>query len=232
MKHHKTIVWLGLVTACSVFTLQAQAARRAAVPNPGLRSSYSATLMHNAKTRGTVMSQATRERWRCSGTRCEGIQVNHLDVASCRVLANMQGPVKSFVYFDGSRRGIRQLTAAQLRQCNGGRQRTRRIVVHVGRPAPDTVRTRQLTLVGIPQAADTVRTGGLLLTGNLPAPDTIRANKLSLVGDPPATDTIHTNALNLSGGQPAADSVRTGSLLLTGKSKRLHFNSKIHHNGL
>jgi len=88
------------------------------------------------------------------------------------------------------------------------------VAVHVSRPAPDTVRTGQMVLVGqgavASPAPDTVRTGQMVLVGQgagaNPAPDTVRTGQMVLVGKPQIA--------------AAPDTVRTGQLVLVGKAKR------------
>jgi len=88
------------------------------------------------------------------------------------------------------------------------------VAVHVSRPAPDTVRTGQMALVGqgavASPAPDTVRTGQMVLVGQgagaNPAPDTVRTGQMVLVGKPQIA--------------AAPDTVRTGQLVLVGKAKR------------
>jgi len=209
----------------------------------GFPSFYRATLQHTAKTHGIVLLQSSQERWSCGGTRCDGIYVRQLDVASCRALARTQGSVAAFIFYNGGTGRTQRLSAAQLRQCNGDGQRAPRVVVHVGgshssqsRSAPDTVRTGQLVLIGkgasTQPAPDTVRTGELVLIGKgastQPAPDTVRTGQLVLIGKgtstQPAPDTVRTGQLVLIGkgssALPAPDTVRTPTLILIGKGSR------------
>ena len=109
------------------------------------------------------------------------------------------------------------------------------VAVHVSRPAPDTVRTGQMVLVGqgagANPAPDTVRTGQMVLVGQgavaSPAPDTVRTGQMVLVGQGaganPAPDTVRTGQMVLVGKPQIAaapDTVRTGQLVLVGKAKR------------
>ena len=173
----------------------AQAAA-AGIPSRGIPSSYQATLQHAAKTQGTVQT-ANRDRWRCFGSRCDGIVVRQFGVAACQALAHTQGAVTAFTFYGGGT--TRQLSAAQLRQCNSSGQRARRVVVHVASPVPDTVRTSPLVLIGKPQAPDTIRTPPLVLVGKPQVPDMVRTAPLVLVGKAPVPDTIRTRPLNLVG---------------------------------
>ncbi len=165
----------------------------ARIPSRGIPSFYRATLQHAAKTQGAVRAP-NNDRWRCSGTRCDGMVVRQFGVPACQALVRVQGAVASFTGYDAGHRRSLRLNAAQLRQCNDSSQqgslavhagRVPRVTVHVDRPVPDTVRTGQLILVGKPQAPDTVRTGTLALVGKpqaQAAPDTVPTGKIILVG--------------------------------------------------
>jgi len=228
---------IGSMAVCGVM-MTSGAAEAARVSSRGIPSSYKATLQHTAKTQGTVQT-ANRDRWRCSGTRCDGVVVRQFGVPACQALAHTQGPVVSFTGYNGGTRRSLRLNAVQLRQCNGGSQLTPTVAVHVGRPnirgraVPDTVRTGQLVLIGkgasTRPAPDSVRTGQLVLIGKgastRPAPDSVRTGQLVLIGKGastrPAPDTVRTGQLVLIGKgastRPAPDSVRTGQLVLIGK---------------
>lgn len=223
--------WMSLCLALSVLTLasgvvmapDAALAAGARTPNRGIPSFYRANLQRAAKTQGAVQT-ANRDRWRCSGTRCEGIYLSRgFGVPACQALAHTQGSVVSFIGYDsGNRRSLR-LTAAQLRQCNSGSQRAPRVVVHVSRFVPDMVRTGPLVLVAKPMAQavpDTVRTGQLVLVGKPQVPDMVRTGSLVLVGKPTVQavpDIVRTGQLVLVGKLQVPDTVRTGSLILVGK---------------
>ncbi len=221
--------WISLCFALSVLTLassvvitpDAALAAGARSPNRGIPSFYRAELQRAAKAQGEIQT-ANRDRWHCNGTRCEGIYLSRgFGVPACQALAHSQGSVVSFIGYDsGNHRSLR-LTAAQLRQCNSGSQYMPSVRVHVGRPrspqsgpAPDTVRTRRLVLVGngasARSAPDTVRTRRLVLVGKgasaRSAPDTVRTRRLILVGKGVSA-------------QSAPDTVRTRRLILVGKGR-------------
>lgn len=172
----------------------AKTVRTSGIPDRGIPSIYRAEFRGNTRTQGRVLIQGSAQ-WTCYSKKCESQSIK-FGVPACQKIASSQGFVTSFSYLQGytrnSIRQIKHLSSEQLRQCNSSNQHAAPVVVHVGQPAPDRVRTSNLVLLGISNE-------------NIPAPDNIKTSPLILFGTTTNTSDI------------APDRKKTKPLILIGK---------------